>query len=87
MSFVDDCPRVGESGIHTVKGKCGVNNSKESNGMFERRIQSIIQIVITAMVMWVGYTVLGVRDSAIRQEVQNVQTAKDIATLTAMSTR
>jgi len=34
-----------------------------------------------ALVMWVGYTVIGLRDSSIKQEFQNVQMAKETGDL------
>ena len=49
---------------------------------FERRLQSIAQAVILAIMLGIGYAVLDLTKAAARQEVRNEQTARDIAALT-----
>lgn len=50
---------------------------------FERHIQTVIQVIITALVLWVGGAVMNVRDSAIRLEEKGVQVRADIVEIKA----
>jgi Na+/H+-dicarboxylate symporter len=48
---------------------------------FETRAQSVIQAILLAILLGVGYTVIGLRDSAVRQEFQNIQFSKELSDL------
>lgn len=50
---------------------------------FERHIQTVIQVIITALLLWVGNAVLNVRDSAIRLEEKYAQTRSDVIEIKA----
>jgi len=50
---------------------------------FERHIQTVIQVIITALLLWVGNAVLNVRDSAIRLEEKYSQTRSDVIEIKA----
>lgn len=69
----------------------------KSNGDFERRIQSVVQLIISALMLWVGYSIVGIGNSVTRLEEKvaaqaskmderAVQTAKDIAEIKATAT-
>lgn len=47
----------------------------------ERRMQSVIQAIILALVVWVGYSVVDLGKKAERQDVKAEQTTTDIASL------
>lgn len=51
------------------------------SGKFEQRVQSVIQIVIVALLIGIGTALLDLVKSNARQEVTNAQTAKDISDL------
>ena len=55
----------------------GQEKRKPMNG-FERHVQTVIQVLITALLLWVGSSVLSVRDSAIRLEEKYAQTRSDV---------
>jgi ribosomal protein L29 len=50
---------------------------------FERHIQTVIQVVITALLLWIGSAVLNVRDSSIRLEEKYTQTRSDVVEIKA----
>lgn len=48
---------------------------------FERRLQSIAQAVMLALMLGIGYALIDLTKSSSRQEVTNAQTSKDISEL------
>ena len=51
------------------------------NETFERRAQSVVQAVILALMLWVGYSVIGLREGQIALNVQSQQTMRENADL------
>lgn len=49
----------------------------ENKDNFERRAQSIVQAVILALVIWVGYSIIGLREATIEMRGQIVQVARE----------
>ena len=60
-----------------------MEEKRESVNGFERHIQTIVQVIITALVLWVGNTVTNVRDSTIRLEEKYSQTRSDVVEIKA----
>ena len=67
---------------------------RKRNGDFERRAQSVVQIIITGLVAWVGFNVVDMGKSIVSLQVQAAlaattatasasQTAKDLASMKA----
>jgi len=50
---------------------------------FEAHAQTVIQVVITAILLWVGNAVLNVRDSTIRLEASSAQSRDDVKDIKA----
>ena len=52
-----------------------------SNGDFERRAQSVVQLIISAMLVWIGFTVVDMGKSVVRLEERSAQTTQAITDL------
>ena len=55
-----------------------MEDSVQIGANVERRIQNIVQAVIIALLLWVGYSMIDLVKSVTRLEVRNEQTSIDI---------
>ena len=55
------------------------DDERRTTGSFERRIQSVVQLIISALLVWVGFTVVDMGKSIIRLEERGLQTTTAIS--------
>jgi hypothetical protein len=60
-----------------------MNRDKYRNGDFERRAQTIVQVIITLLVGWVGFSVVDLGKSVVALQVQGVTNAQSMADMKA----
>lgn len=67
--------------LRNERGSHHGSSDKTSERSFETRLQSIAQAAMLAILLGIGYSVVDLVKSSTRQEVLNIQVAKDISEL------
>ena len=65
----------------TIESEIAMVDEQFSEHQFERRLQSVLQAIMLAILIGVGYTMIDLVKSSTRQEMTNAQVAKDISEL------